>query len=240
MRHARASLLIASVAALGFGFLGTAEAGFAAHNFAIDQRMKVFFGADVSVGTPGDDEVLTYDAATGTWGSEAAAGGGGGFTIGLPVSAGVASISSTTFPGFTTTATSGLPALAYDGAQQEAAQWTLTLPAAYDSASALTVEAVIHSGSTSQAVRFGVRIGSVEAADVTTAPGTILDTQQVVDATTSGTIDTTTTITWSIATGDMDSAAAGDLILLQLDRDAASAEDSSTVDVFVAELRCYQ
>jgi len=172
-------------------------------------------------------------------GSAAGAAASGGFTIGLG-QGGVASINSTTAPAWTTTATLGLSGYTFDGATQEAIQWKLTLPAAYDSSKPLLAEAVIHSGSTSQTVRFGIRIGTLEAEDVTTAPDTILDAQQVADGTTSGSIDTTTTLSWSIDSGDMDSAAAGDLILIQLDRDAASSADGSELDVTVAEFRIFQ
>lgn len=184
---------------------------------------------ELPVGTAGQ-VLTTTDGVDVSW--QDPTGGSGGFTVGLPVSSGVASVSSTTYPAFTTNA-SGIPYIAFDGATQEALQWNFVLPGSYASGSNLTVKIEISSASTSQATSWGLRMGSWTNSAISTAPGTILDTVQVVTGTTSGTANTSTTITWTLANADIGSPTAGDQVMLQLDRQAASAEDSSSVDVFV-------
>ncbi len=200
--------------------------------------------------TPATGSVSLYAKADGLLyskddaGTETQVSGGGGsagFTIGLPPSAGVASVSSTTYPAFGTNATSGIPHLAFDGATQEAIQWHgVTLPASYDSAANVTVEITISSGTASQLTRWGLRVATVERAAISTAPGTLLATAVYRSGTTSGTAGTANTHAWTLSNADLDSAAAGDLLIIELARDAASAEDTSTVDVLVHSVRIFQ
>lgn len=171
------------------------------------------------------------------------AGGAGGFSISFPPSAGVASISSTTYPAYISIGTSGAPALEFDGVTMEAIEfWNWTLPNSYDSASNLTVEIVILCDSTtSQGTAWDVRFGTIEAADLdSTAPGSILDTAVEATGTTSGTQGTATTIQWTLSNSQIDDAAAGDLMVFQLYRDGGDADDTSIVDVQVLAIRCYQ
>ena len=160
--------------------------------------------------------------------------GAGGFTIGLPSSASVASVGSTTFPAFSTNATSGMPHLAFDGATQEATQWHgVVMPASYDDTSDLNISIQVSSGSTSQATSWGLRIAALAAESVSQTPDALLDTVQIVTGTTSASANNVTTLTWTLAKGLIDDADPGDPLIIQLDRQAASAEDASTVDVFV-------
>jgi hypothetical protein len=164
-----------------------------------------------------------------------------GITVGFGPATGVGSIGTTTTAAFTTIATSGAPALAFDGGTMESIEWTCTLPANYRSGNNLTVEIVVSSASASQATEWDVRFGTLEAADLdSTAPGALLDTAVAATGTTSSTAGTATTIVWTLSNAQIDDAAAGDLLLIQLYRDAGAAGDTSAVDVFVHQLRFFQ
>ena len=170
-----------------------------------------------------------------------AVGGGGSFTVGLGPSAGVGSVSSTTTATFSVETTSGIPRLSFTGTSMESIEWhSLVMPNAYDNTSDISVSMDIFctaetSTSTTWYVRFGLQTG----VDVSTAPGTLLDTAVQATGAVSGSVDTTTTITFTgLSSGAIDAIGAGDMFFIQIYRDGGV--DANNAAVFVTGLRLYQ
>lgn len=121
-------------------------------------------------------------------------------------------------------------ALAYDGAGAvENAWWTFRLPADYASGGALKIQ--WRAAATSNAVKWQAKIGAVTPADADTPA----EHAEAAAATVTTNVNTTESgrLTESSITLTMDSAAAGDLIFLLLQRDSGDAADTCTVDAEV-------
>lgn len=171
-----------------------------------------------------------------------AASGASGFTVGLGPEGGVAVLSSTTNAAFYTLANSGVAALAFDATTAESISWTFYMPAAYDSASNLSIELRwIGEGAGTNNVVWGVQFATLTGEDLdTTAILSMTDTEQTATTASPATEGNSTTTTFTLANGDADAVAAGARCVLVLQRRAADSADNFASDAALVGVRIYQ
>jgi len=121
--------------------------------------------------------------------------------------------------------------LSFDAATSESCWWTFVAPQGLTG----TPTAIVHymmASATSGAVYFRVQIEAITPGDATDLDATTsFDTANSGNGTVPATAGYEQTI--SITLTNNDSMAAGDLVRLQLDRDAANASDTATGDAHV-------
>lgn len=123
--------------------------------------------------------------------------------------------------------------LDFDAAQRESAYWTFRMPSNY--ASGPVVKLQWMANATSGSVVWDAQIGAVTPADADTP------IEHVLAAVTAATTAANTTearrlVETSITLANLDSLAAGDLVVLCLYRDGANGSDTTTVDAEVVAL----
>lgn len=158
-----------------------------------------------------------------------------GFTVGLSPGDGVGPIGTSTFATYGVYSNSGSDYLAFanSGTAQQSIVWKCKLPYSYNSGEDLVFTFEVGAAGASEALSFGLAIGTTNGVDLdTTAIATILNTAVVGDITTSGTQGVATTLTYNLSNAEADAAAAGDVIFIELFRRAP--QDASTVTAYIS------
>lgn len=123
--------------------------------------------------------------------------------------------------------------LLFDAATEEQCCWSLRMPANYASAPVLKVGYKMSSATTG-GVAFEARLAAVSDGDATDVDAKALAAANVGTATVPGTAGHRDEV--SVTLTNADSLAAGDLVMVYLNRDPAHASDTATGDAEVTDI----
>jgi hypothetical protein len=115
--------------------------------------------------------------------------------------------------------------LEFDAAAQESARWVLALPSGFTYTGGVTLELAWTSGATSGSVRWGGRIARLTGVDIDS------DTYDTaVEATTAASATPGTVVTTSLSSVGVDSATAGEFVMVEIYRDVTDSADTVNAD----------